>query len=375
MKQNYFQQHCYSKASHNYKILVDKRKSNYKPNISVILPVYNTDLFLDKCLNSLRSQTYKYIEIICVDDGSTDSSLQKLTTHADGDCRLVIISQENMGVNCARNLAVNYSRGEYLYFCDSDDYLEVDALRKMYSVSKKHNLDMLLFNTYTEFESDDAYNKHRKKEYRRAHEYIGIYSGIQLMDEMLTNHEWMAPPWSSFIKKALFINFDLWFVPGITHGDNIYTFMSMYYAKRVFYIPDKLYHRVVRKMSMTTKTLSFEHAYGYYSCIINLNKMLTSLTNYNFLSKKYNEEKKYFTSAIEKFIEMIVLLCAKTYYRLPEYEQSKIEHLSINDKIMFKNILMHGKLTNDIMYYQIFHESMKKNLKNLFRLVFNKLFG
>lgn len=96
-----------------------------QPKVSIIVPVYNVEKYLAKCLDSLVNQTLKDIEIICINDGSTDNSLEILNTYAQKDSRITIIDKKNEGVSAARNTGLNISKGEYIMFVDSDDYLEL----------------------------------------------------------------------------------------------------------------------------------------------------------------------------------------------------------------------------------------------------------
>src|SRR5690554_7984530 len=97
------------------------------PKISVIIPVYNKAPYLEQCLNSVINQTYKNLEIIIIDDGSTDNSLEICEKYRKKDERIQLISQENQGVSVARNKGIQKASGEWIYFLDADDYLELDA--------------------------------------------------------------------------------------------------------------------------------------------------------------------------------------------------------------------------------------------------------
>ena len=103
------------------------------PQISVVLPVYNVEEYLRQCLDSLANQTFEDFEVICVNDGSGDSSLSILEEYASEDERFKIISQENKGLSGARNTGMDYIKGKYTIFVDSDDWLELNALEKLYN--------------------------------------------------------------------------------------------------------------------------------------------------------------------------------------------------------------------------------------------------
>lgn len=129
--------------------------SNIK--VSVIIPVYNADEFLEECLNSVINQTLKEIEIICVVDGSKDESLNILEKYAQGDSRIKILTQHNMGPGAARNEALNIVKGEYVAFVDADDWIEENALNGLYEYAD--GVDMVLFNAVEHLTGTD--NKKR----------------------------------------------------------------------------------------------------------------------------------------------------------------------------------------------------------------------
>ena len=93
------------------------------PKISIVIPVYNTAKYLKKCLDSLKFQTYENLEIICVDDGSTDGSLSVLQEYANSDSRFLVYTQEHLGTSSARNIGISVASGEYISFVDSDDWI------------------------------------------------------------------------------------------------------------------------------------------------------------------------------------------------------------------------------------------------------------
>lgn len=112
------------------------------PKISIIVPVYNTEKYLDKCISSLINQTLKEIEIICINDGSTDNSLKILEKFASKDKRIKIFSQENQGQSAARNFGIKHATGEYLGFVDADDWVDLKYFEELYSSAKKYDCDI-----------------------------------------------------------------------------------------------------------------------------------------------------------------------------------------------------------------------------------------
>lgn len=113
--------------------------------VSVIIPVYNVELYLRECLDSVINQTLKEIEIICVDDGSTDKSYEILQEYAKKDNRIKILQQKNAGAGIARNMGMQIAQGKYLSIIDSDDFFELNMLEKVYWKCEQHNADICVF--------------------------------------------------------------------------------------------------------------------------------------------------------------------------------------------------------------------------------------
>ena len=112
------------------------------PKVSVIIPVYNAEKYLRKCLNSIINQTLKDLEIVCIDDGSTDSSLSILNEYAKKDNRFVILTQENEGHPKARCAGINIAKGEYIGFVDADDFINKKYYKSLYESAKKYGADI-----------------------------------------------------------------------------------------------------------------------------------------------------------------------------------------------------------------------------------------
>ena len=113
--------------------------------VSVIIPVFNVEKYLKECIESISNQSLKDIEIICIDDGSTDNSLNILNEYADNDSRFKIILQDNLGPGAARNEGISIAEGKYIYFMDSDDILELNALEDLYHLSEDKKTDFIFF--------------------------------------------------------------------------------------------------------------------------------------------------------------------------------------------------------------------------------------
>lgn len=123
-----------------------------QPLISVIIPVYNVERYLAQCLDSVIRQTYENLEIICVNDGTRDSSRKILGHYAEKDCRIVVIDQENQGLSGARNTGLLYTHGKYVMFVDSDDWIELETCEKAVRAAEKHHADLVMWSYAREYD-------------------------------------------------------------------------------------------------------------------------------------------------------------------------------------------------------------------------------
>ncbi len=118
------------------------------PKISVVIPVYNAEKDIDRCMQSIYNQTFTDYEVILVNDGSTDQSLEKCRAHAEKDPRVQVIDQKNQGSGPARNAGIESARGEYLYFCDADDEIAPNLLERVYAVAEETKVDLVVFSVH-----------------------------------------------------------------------------------------------------------------------------------------------------------------------------------------------------------------------------------
>ena len=221
--------------------------------VSVIIPIYNVEDYLIECLNSVSTQTLKDIEIICVNDGSSDDSLLIIEAFAEIDNRFIIFDQENKGVGAARNRGLSYALGEFVYFMDSDDILDVNALEELYNEAVERNADFIMFkitNFYEKIdeniEDDDYYTMPYLK--RRVGKNNFDYFSVSDMALDLC----VCPP-GNFFKRS-FIE-DIRFPEGLLFEDNVFFTHALFKAKRIFFYDKFLYHRRKRFDSNSTPPL------------------------------------------------------------------------------------------------------------------------
>lgn len=233
----------YSPINKNIADIVDS------PKISVIVPVYNTEKFISRCLDSLINQSLKNIEIICVDDGSTDNSLEILKKYEQKDSRIKVFSKENQGAGSARNLGLENAKGEFINFIDSDDWLDLNTFKELYEKSKENNLDILMYqliniNTDTgETYETDYYNLSCiPPEFDNK-----VFNYKDLSDKIF---DIAVSPCNKLLKHEFLKKMDFKFFEGVMFEDNPFFFKIILEANRVSLIRKHFYYRRRRKGSV-----------------------------------------------------------------------------------------------------------------------------
>lgn len=236
--------------------------------ISVIIPAYNVEEYIRECLDSVVNQTFEDIEIICVNDGSTDSSLDILNEYAANDSRITVITQENKGLSGARNTGLRNASGEYVYFIDSDDYLELDALARLYGLAQENDLDLILFKLIN-FDDDTKETFHTRY---YDMDYLEEFAGKVFSHTEIPDYIYKIPvsiPGKFF--KADLIR-DMEFIEGIIFEDNMFFIESLFKAERIYFCNEYLYCRRVRQDSITTSNRNFTDFIKVSNLLIDITK-------------------------------------------------------------------------------------------------------
>lgn len=231
--------------------------------ISVIIPVYNTEQYLCDCLKSVINQTLQEIEILCIDDGSTDESLAVLQSWEIKDNRIRILCNDfNQGLSAARNRGIENAVGDYIYFLDSDDMLlKPEALEELYYIAEEKSTDIIFFNQMKLYESGEM---------RRQGEHIvytaDVVDGRALLAEFVRQNDLNVMVHEQFYSKRLIDCNCLRFREGILHEDILFTIYAISSANRVICIPKFLYGYRHRMKSITTEMSDIallKRIYGY----------------------------------------------------------------------------------------------------------------
>lgn len=239
------------------------------PSISVIIPAYNTGRYIRPCLDSVLRQTLKNIEIVCVNDGSFDDTLDILLEYAELDERITVISKKNGGLSSARNAGAEIAQGEYLYYLDSDDVLAPEALAYLYKTASSNDLDLLYFNALVRYETADVEEAYKSNRYYYYEDYSSYApcSGPSLYVELRKQRAFRSSACLQIIKRSFSLEVGATFREGILHEDNLYTFETILQAKRAMKVSDPLYIRMYRNDSIMTARPRANNVLGYLACM------------------------------------------------------------------------------------------------------------
>ena len=228
------------------------------PKVSVIIPVYNVEQYLGECLDSILGQTLKDIEVLCVDDGSTDNSTKILSDYAAKDARVKLFASPHAGAFRAREVGVKAATGTYIYFMDADDLLASAAFERLCATCERENLDQIIFASSV-FCEDDVSTALRAWAGRMVRYYSispaccgKIMSGMELLRMLFDNDCYHVSPPLRLIRSTAVQGRDYPFPDATTRADNYFTTLSLYYSRRAMAIPDRFYRRRVRNGSITT---------------------------------------------------------------------------------------------------------------------------
>lgn len=310
---------------------------------SIIVPVYNTEQYIKKCIDSLINQTYSNLEIIIVDDGSTDQSKQIYSSYSD--TRIKCFFKENSGLSDARNFGISKASGDYILFLDSDDYYDTDAINKLNSIIDKNNelpevISISLKKILPDGKKIDSLN-HTNQSYK-------IINGVEfLKNEMIHNTMHMAAVMKIY-NRIFLIQKNLSFKSGILHEDEEFTPRALLAAKTILPTSLDFYNYVIHENSITTSKASLRNFTDLYETLVELQKKYRRIGN-------TKTEKIFMNNLLEKYLYM--------YAKADMYKYKKIQHKdfvykkSYGLKSKFKVFLF---LISDKLYCFIYRKMIKR---------------
>ena len=241
-------------------------------DISVVVPVYNTSRFLRQCVDSLVNQTWKNVEFIFVDDGSTDNSVEILKEYQKRDPRIKVLEQENLHAGVARNNGMKQATGKYIIFLDSDDYFDLTLLEKAFLCAEKNQAEIVFFGYYR---YDNQTGEITQPPFHMKH---GVFSAEMLGEDAFT--QFHVVPWNRLYLRSFLMRYQLEYQAIYKHNDVYFGALAIALAERIVCLNKRLvYHRMNIPESLQGRKMN---VYPYLiECYSELKKKLIALDRFH----------------------------------------------------------------------------------------------
>ena len=258
------------------------------PLVSVIVPVYNVENYLKECLDSLINQSYNNIEVIIIDDGSTDNSSNILKEYTQDFVK--VYTQENAGQSAARNFGIDKATGKYLLFVDSDDYILKETIEELVSLMENDNLDLIRFSAEP-FSDDVDYDVYSKQyDFSKYFSEGTVYNHEQFLK--ISANAYSTSPCLYMVKLDIIKDNNLRFIEGILHEDEIFTLELFFNIQSASYTNKQYYKRRYRSGSVmtTSKNSNMQKSFDSYCTVLDtlseLEKKHTTTYEKNLIKKR-----------------------------------------------------------------------------------------
>ena len=360
--------------------------------VSIIIPIYNVGKYLDECLKSVICQSFKDIEIICINDGSTDNSLAILESYAKMDDRVRIINQENGGLGNARNVGLKHAFGDYVVFLDSDDYILSDAITQLYENSLSNDSDIVIFKIARfDFEGNINYRL-------PAFDFDSVFADVDFNNFIFTYSDIKSYVLNAsfsaclkFYKKKFLDKYDdLMFPEGLAYEDVPFHVKIMLYAEKISFVPEFLYfyrynpNSIINTHSngkdifkICNLVESFLVTNNFYEEFIEEFKLFKITQIFNYLLTTNTEE--YFSMAKKEFSEMyldennIVPKALKNKFDLVLKSESLKQYKSNFESSQVNEIKIKNKKLNNAQK-NLKDRNNSTNLRAYFKNIFKKIY-
>lgn len=218
--------------------------------ITIIIPVYNLEYYIARCLDSVLAQTYSNLQVIVVNDGSKDNSLKIIKQYEERDSRIILIDKANEGVSAARNMGVDIAMGEYIMFIDGDDWIDTNMVETLYLLAVENNTDFV----------GGGFVFEELKSGRKRFSPIGFHpqviEGKNILRNYLTGHYLWGSVWGGMYRRTFLNEYNLRFDKGIRYGEDVFfNLQVMSKANKVLVCENHFYHVLVRPSSVTRQTV------------------------------------------------------------------------------------------------------------------------
>lgn len=318
---------------------------NRPPKISVIVPVYNVEEYIQDCVHSILNQTFSDFELLLIDDGSSDSSGKLIDEFSDIDIRVRSIHKENQGVSATRNLGIDLAKGEFICFIDSDDWIDKNYFEKLFENSSSTDLIIL---------TAVAYDYPNKTIYKTPLYKKEFFSNEAIPQLLIENNFFTTGDggcWSKLFRKNIIIENDIRFqINNAAYEDTLFTFEYISKCKKVYIARGSHYHYIHRHdISLSKK----KHPYKNY-----LDSGTKALTLLIEIQNKYQIENvsTFMIKGITKFIGVLnysVFSLYPTFDQFLKQERINLLHVLYTKNVKYKNLYKTKNIKQKIVHYII----------------------
>jgi|GEM_PF-1204170 len=314
-----------------------------KYNFSLIIPVYNTELYIEKCLKNIQIQTHSSYEVIIVDDGSEDNSIflcQKYKQHIKN---LTILRQENKGLSTARNTALDICKGKYVWFIDSDDFInDCNVLERIYNHLEKYSLDILQFNANFKVTAINKWSiKKNKKLLLNKVKSTDVLTGQDYLELMASSNEWRYGVWLYVFRKDFLLANNLTFEEDFIHEDAAFNVKCLVVCDRFKFVNESYYTYRIRPNSIMSKPTTIDNLIGY-------------LQAYKSIEESHIDKR----GILKFYLRTIYLQIVERFFYLKDSDgmevyMKELENIGekFTDEFNSDNLIVEVKLTNKKNYH------------------------
>ncbi len=332
--------------------------------LSIIIPVFNTGNFLNNCLNSILKQSFEDFEVICVDDGSTDNSLNILKSYENKDYRIKIFTQNNKGAGAARNLGLKHVNGEYILFADSDDWFEDNAFQLLYNQAKNLDTDLILFDSL-EHKTD---NISRERAYFNSNDFdfTNYIFDYHFRNNILVMNSFFVP-WSKLYKAKFLLDNNIRFSEIPIFNDMYFNVVTTVLASKIAYYPKILYHYNKLNSSSIQSKIKFDKKpfviLYVYETIENFlkNHNLYEELEANFLKSKFKQYNNVLNWVNDDYKEELFIKFRDDFKNLELVDSNILYNLSLKEYSFYIHVLNSNSFREFNEFNSIFNESTLSN--------------
>lgn len=305
----------------------------FQPVISIIVPIYNAEKFIEKCLKTLIEQSYKNIEIICINDGSEDKSINIISKYAEFDERIIIVNKKNSGVSVARNHGIQIAKGEYIMFVDADDFLEKNACELLIKRALKIDADIIQFNHKKII--NDKYVIYSQT----LNETKETFRLLDCIENGFPKHDYIFC-WDKLYKKEFLIKNNVQFDENLKYSEDFCFVLLIYkYNPTFFMLNEYLYNYNIQSQSACRRISKFE--------------MFSKLKNIDFMIfEMFKETNKYLLQYSLNCAFYLILRWWNEIYH-SEYKQEYINKVQEYLHVLESNkVLSNYKLAKKYLFLE-----------------------